>query len=57
MEMIIQQGPCRTGSFGLQQDFPESSQEIIAIVFIPEYFCPFDTPDNDVMQRTGGIYS
>ena len=34
----------------------ESFQEIIAIVFIPEYFRPFDAPDNDVMQCTGGIF-
>ena len=57
MEMIVQEGPGRTGCFGLQQNFPESFQEIIAIVFIPEYFRPLDAPDNDVMQCTGGIYS
>ena len=55
--MICHKRPRKTGSFTVEQDTAESIQKIITIDIIEKNLSPINPPDNDMVQRSRGVYA
>jgi len=57
MEMIWNNRPGIAGRLCFQQDAAESFDKIVPVLIIFEYPPPFYPSANNVMQRSGSVYS
>ena len=55
MGMIRDEHPCVTGSFTLREEFRKALQKILPVPVVYEYLSTLDTPDHDVLQKTGRV--
>lgn len=55
--MVPHERPGETGGGGIKQNSAEPRQKAVAILIIPEYGLPLDSPANNMMQRTWSIYA
>jgi hypothetical protein len=51
------QRPCETRCLGIGNDIAEPTQEITPIEIIQEYLSPVDSPHDDVMHGSRGVYT
>ena len=57
MEMIVQQCPCVTKRFTAADNKRKSIHKIIPVNITYKNLSTFNTSANDMLQRSGGIYS
>jgi len=57
MKVICHKRPRKTGSFTVDQDTAESIQKIITIGIVKKNLFPINPSDNDMVQRTWGVYA
>ena len=57
MEMIGNQRPGETWGLGFYNQVAQPVYEVVAVLVVKEDLTPFDSSDNDVVDRTGGIDS
>jgi hypothetical protein len=57
MSVVFEKTPGETIGFGFGDQFRKPVHEIHPIIVGPEYFPPFDPPDDHMMQRPRRVYS
>jgi len=57
MKMIRDQGPGKTPSFGFFHNFAKPMDKIVAILIVMKYDSALNSPRDNVMYGSRGIYS
>jgi hypothetical protein len=57
MKMIIEQGPGKAPGARLLQKGRKACEKILSVLIVKKDVASFDAPDNDVMQKTGNVYT
>ena len=57
MKMVGDQRPGIAGGVGIGKNINESIEILIAVAVITKYLATIDTPDDDVVDRTRGVYA
>ena len=57
VNMVGDQGPGVARCFRFRQDAGQPLEEVITIAVVAKYRASFDSPDDNVVQCTGGIYA
>ncbi|MGD9042969.1 MAG: hypothetical protein PVG06_04610, partial [Desulfobacterales bacterium] len=57
MNMIGDQGPRKAGGLSLRNDSAKALQKASPVIIGAKYFLSLDSPNNNMLNRTGRIYS
>jgi hypothetical protein len=57
MKVVGNKRPGKTLGIAGGYEAAKSFKEILAIIVIKKYFAPFNSPGDNMVQRSGGIYS
>jgi len=57
MGVVRNQGPRKAGRTGFNQNSTQPFQKVVPVLIVIEYLSTFNTPDNNMMQRSRSVYA